>query len=127
MKDDSVWFGFLEAGEKGSPVARDFKLDTTKADTVYLYNFRRQEFIEYKLAIVESKLRELRADEKDLGKELEAAFKKARKDFKGKNPLSLTKITPATPAKSKKEPVDTMADAVETEADEEDFEWDDDE
>lgn len=81
MSKDSLWFGYLEIGEKSTAVAREPKLNTAKPDTIYLYNFLRNEIIEYKRDIVEPKLREFSKDEADLNKELKKAFIKAVKDF----------------------------------------------
>lgn len=81
MGDDKLWFGFLEAGEKSAPVAVDRNLDTGMADTVYVYNHKRGQILEYKREIIEPKLRELKASERDLKKQLESGFKQARKGF----------------------------------------------
>ena len=106
MKDKSVWFGYLEAGSKSSPVARDPQLETTKSTTMYLYNLNRQEFIEYNREIVEPKLREFTPAEAELCKQLETAFKKARKNFKGSGGINLAKTAPAPAATPRKEMVE---------------------
>jgi hypothetical protein len=81
MTQEELWYGFLEAGDRSTPVARDPKLTTGNPDTVYMYNLQRNEIIEYKRAIAEPKLRELKANEGDALKELKSAFAKALKEF----------------------------------------------
>jgi len=103
MSQDTLWFGYLEVGEKSSAVARDPKLYTGKPDTVYLFNLKRNEIIEYKRDIIEPKLRELSKDEAELKKEVKKAFSKAVKDFtpRGKVLAIPDKPTPK-PATAKK-------------------------
>ncbi len=103
MSKASPWFGYLEIGEKSSPIVRDPKLNTGKADTIYLFNLKRNEIIEYKSEIVEPKLRKLNADEADISKELKKAFNKAVKDFtpRGKS-LNIPESAPAKEAAAKK-------------------------
>lgn len=117
MKEKTVWFGYLEAGAKGSPVVRDTQLDTSNPKTVYLYNLKRNEFVEYSREIVEPKLRELKDKEAGQARELEAAFKKARKTFKGRNTISLAKAPAAAPARPKKEMAEETADIGEGDTD----------
>ena len=81
MTQEELWYGFLEAGDRSSPVAKDPKLTTGNPDTVYMYNLQRNEIIEYKRAIAEPKLRELKTNEGEALKELKAAFAKALKEF----------------------------------------------
>jgi hypothetical protein len=76
-----LWFGFLEAGEKGSPVIRDLSLDTGQSWTTYLFNMRKGRIIEYRRDIVESKLRELTQEELDVVADMEAAYNSVRPDF----------------------------------------------
>ena len=80
MGKDNIWYGFLQAGEKSSPVVRDAALETKSLKTVYLFNYTRGEFLEYSREIVEPKLRELNSDDVSLA-ELKRAFKAARKAF----------------------------------------------
>ncbi len=58
-KGRSCWYGYLMAGECRSPVLRDGRLETGNPMTIYIYNLKRGERIEYALEIVEKKLREL--------------------------------------------------------------------
>jgi len=81
MSDEKLWFGYMDAGEKSAPVVMDSRLDTGVRSTVYLYNHRRGQILEYKREIIEPKLRELDGGDKQLLKELETAYRAARKDF----------------------------------------------
>lgn len=81
MSDEKLWFGYMDAGEKSAPVVMDSRLDTGVRSTVYLYNHRRGQILEYKREIIDPKLRELDGSDKKLLKELEAGYRAARKDF----------------------------------------------
>lgn len=79
MSEKNIWYGVLEAGEKTSPVVRDTSLDASQ-NKIYLYNYVRNQFIEYSQAIAEPKLRELAAG--DISQdELDKAFKTAYQAF----------------------------------------------
>lgn len=79
MSAKNIWYGVLEAGEKTSPVVLDTSLDASE-NKVYLYNYVRNQFIEYAQAIVKPKLRELAKG--DISQdELDKAFKAAYQDF----------------------------------------------
>ncbi len=79
MNAKDIWYGVLEAGEKTSPVVRDASIDASE-NKVYLYNYVRNQFIEYSQPIVEPKLRELAT--KDISKDdLDRAFKEAYQAF----------------------------------------------
>jgi hypothetical protein len=80
MKKNAVWYGFLQAGKKSSPVVLDASLETKTAKTIYLFNYIQGKFLEYSREIVEPKLQELGPDDQVL-KELKSAFKTARKTF----------------------------------------------
>ena len=69
-KQSSLWFGFLEAGTKGSLVVRDHSIDTGSPTTIYLFNFEKGRILEYRRDIAEPKLRELTDDEHERLKEL---------------------------------------------------------
>jgi len=112
MSRNSPWFGYLEVGDKSSPVARDPKLNTGKPDTVYLFNLQRNAIIEYKREIVEPKLREFSEDEADLNKKVKKAFTKAAKDF---TPRGKTLAIPDRP-------IPKPATAKKPKAEEEEFE-----
>jgi hypothetical protein len=80
-KRRTLWFGYLEAGTKGSPVVRDQSIDTGTPATIYLFNLEKGRILEYRREIAEPKLRELTEGEsKELAK-MRAAYHKARKDF----------------------------------------------
>ena len=80
----SLWHGYLNAGARSSPVLRDARLDTGNPQTVYLFNLVRGEILEYQREIVEKKLRELKAAETGFIAELDAGYKKVRRNFKGR-------------------------------------------
>lgn len=103
MSKESLWFGYLEIGDKSSPVAQDPKLSTGKADTLYLFNLQRNAIIEYKRDIVESKLRPLNGNEADITKELKKAFKKVAKEFTPRaKPSAVLEAPPTVTAAPKK-------------------------
>ena len=81
MNDSALWYGYLEAGDRSSAVAIDKKLATSDPTTVYMFNLKRGEIIEYKRAIVEPKLRELGGNEQETLGELKSGYRKARSDF----------------------------------------------
>jgi hypothetical protein len=80
-KKRSLWFGYLEAGVKGSLVVRDPSMDTGMTSTIYLFNFAKGRIVEYRRDIVEPKLRELTESEGEGIAEIRKAFKKARDGF----------------------------------------------
>jgi hypothetical protein len=82
--NSACWYGYLAAGERSSPVLRDNRLDTGNPKTIYMFNLKRGEIIEYALEIVEKKLRDLKQDESGYIGELDAGYKKARRGFKGR-------------------------------------------
>ncbi len=106
----SLWFGYLEAGEKTTPVVRDASLSTGNRATVYLFNFNKGRILEYRQDIVEPKLRELREEETAMVAPLRKAYKEVREGFEPKGV-----VRPPTPRKPKPRP----------EAEEEDFVLDD--
>ena len=93
-KRSSLWFGFLEAGTKGSLVVRDHSIDTGSQSTIYLFNFEKGRILEYRRDIAEPKLRELTDEERERLKELRQAFKKARNRFTPRVTLRLSKPPP---------------------------------
>jgi hypothetical protein len=100
MSKNDIWYGFLQAGAKSTPVVRDMSLEDKGRSTLYLYNHARGMFVEYALAVVEPKLRELQPEDIPL-KELESAFKTARKTF---NPVkTVKKWSDAAPAPAPEE------------------------
>ena len=93
-----LWFGFLEAGDKRSPVVRDAALETGSRDTIYLFNFKKGRILEYRRDIVEPKLRELSADELAMATELQKAFELARTGF---SPRPVRRPTPPVRQRTK--------------------------
>ncbi len=86
MNDSNeLWFGFLDAGDKSSPVLIDRKLDTGNPKTVYMYNLKSRKITEYKREIAEPKLRALNAKEAELAKDLKHGYDSARKEFTPRN------------------------------------------
>jgi hypothetical protein len=86
-----LWYGYLEAGNRSSPVIRDERLDTGSTKTVFLFNFARREILEYSRDVVEPKLRELKSSEAKTIKELDEAYTEARRNFKDRRarPLNI--------------------------------------
>jgi hypothetical protein len=78
----SLWYGYLNAGARSSPVLRDQRLDTGNPKTIYLFNLVRGQILEYALEIVEKKLRELKPAESGFIAELGSGYKKVRRNFK---------------------------------------------
>jgi hypothetical protein len=81
MSNNNLWFGYLDAGEKSSPVVMDTRLNTANPNTVYLFNLRRAEIIEYRRDIIEPKLRPLNGGDGENEKTLSSAYIKVRSDF----------------------------------------------
>ena len=88
----SFWYGYLNAGTRSSPVLRDTRLDTGNTKTLYLFNLVRGEILEYAREVVEKKLRELKPAESGFVADLDAGYKKARRNFKG-HYASISNIT----------------------------------
>ncbi len=82
MPKNFIWCGYLEAGDKSTPVVVDQRLETGNPETLYLFNLKRNEILTYNRGIVEPKLRELRNDEAGLVQDLKNAYAKARRSFK---------------------------------------------
>lgn len=80
-----LWYGYMEAGDKSTAVIRDDRLDTGTRKTVFLFNLKRKEIIEYTREIVQPKLRELDTSERNLIAELDAAYAEAQRQFKNRN------------------------------------------
>jgi hypothetical protein len=85
----SLWYGYLEAGDRSTPVIRDERLDTGSSKTVFLFNLARREILEYSREIVEPKLRELKSGEAKSLKNLDAAYAEARRNFKDRRARTL--------------------------------------
>jgi hypothetical protein len=104
MSKNDIWYGYLKAGEKSSPVVRDMSLETKSRGTIYLYNHKRGAILEYSREIVEPKLRELKPEDIPLD-ELMSAFRAARKPFlAGRTIKKWEKETPAISTSVSSEP-----------------------
>jgi len=80
-KQKKLWFGFLEAATKGSPVVRDATLETGDPKTLYLFNYMKGKILEYRRDIVSNKLREFAAEELAMVPQLRKAYKEVREHF----------------------------------------------
>lgn len=105
-KRNTLWFGYLEAGEKGTPVVRDTSMDTGTSATIYLFNQRKGRILEYRRDIVEPKLRELTEEETELVGELRKDFEKVRTGF---TPRAMLRPAPP-PRKPRPEPEPELPD-----------------
>lgn len=123
MSKQKLWYGFLEAGSKSSPVVVDHSMDTGEKSSLFIYNHNRQEILKYVREVVEPKLRELTIQEKELESALKKGFNAAVKTLN----FPLTK-TLVSPAKAKPHPVtDTPKEEPEVELSGMDDDiWDDD-
>jgi hypothetical protein len=123
VKKNEVWYGYLDAGEKSSPVVLDPTLNTANPKTVYLFNLTRGEILEYRREIVEPKLRELTPEEGDGLDELKQGYAQARRGFtaRGGRVLNLPERRAAAP-KAQKPVDDAEVDFDDDSVDEEDWE-----
>jgi hypothetical protein len=120
MSENNIWYGVLEAGEKTSPVVRDTSLDASE-NKIWLYNYVRNQFIEYSQAIVEPKLRELAAG--DIAQDdLDKAFKTAYQAFSSSRKVRIwTDKKPATSPVKNEDDEDAIDIDVSDYDDEEEF------
>ncbi len=96
MSKQNLWYGFLEAEERSSPVIIDNSMDTGEKRTVFIYNHSKKEILKYVREVVEPKLRELTDKEKELEASMKKGFTESLKTFNNKVPNLL-----AVPAKGK--------------------------
>jgi len=80
-KKSKIWYGYLDAGTKSSPVLLDPKLDTGDSKTFYLFNHKRNQILEYRKDLIEPKLRELNGKESDLIDQIKKDYNKIRTNF----------------------------------------------
>jgi len=106
---ETIWYGYLNAGERSSPVLRDESLDTGNKKTLYLFNLIRGEILEYAREIVEKKLRELKPAESGFIAKLDAEYKKAHRNFKGRgsNIRNITNRATTLPGEAIELPLDS--------------------
>lgn len=95
-----LWFGYLEAGKKGSFVVRDATLDTGTPTTIYLFNRAKKKILEYRRDIVEPKLREMTEDEAAEITNLREEFESARSGFTPR--VARRPVTPPPPARKRR-------------------------
>jgi hypothetical protein len=102
-----LWYGYLEAGNRSSPVIRDERLDTGSTKTVFLFNLERGEILEYSRDVVETKLRDLKPSEAKMIKKLDTAYAEVRRNFKDRRarPLNIPEH-----GSSARRPVETQDD-----------------
>lgn len=81
MSEKECWYGYLEAGPKGSLVVMDPGLSTGNGKTIYLFNLERQRILEYSRVVVEGKLRPLTPAERPLVASLQSAYAQAKSGF----------------------------------------------
>lgn len=106
MSKHKLWCGFLEAGNKSSPVVIDRNMDTGNQNTVFIYNHNKKEILKYMRELVEPKLRELTDQEKTLENSLKKGFKEslATIKFNVSKVLNIPeKITPSPKDEAKPE------------------------
>ncbi|MDX2436212.1 MAG: hypothetical protein QNL88_04075 [Acidobacteriota bacterium] len=108
-KQETLWFGYLEAGEKSGPVVRDVTLGTGTETTFYLFSLNRGAILEYRRDIAEPKLRELTEEEMDTVDDLRQAFEQARKKFTPREARK-PKPVPAPKKKARVEKVEEVKD-----------------
>ena len=97
-----IWCGYLEAGDKSSPVLIDPKLETGNSKTVYMYHLNSQRIIEYKREIAEPKLRALNEQEASLVTTLKQGYDTARKQFAPRNSTTIPAATAVAKAAAAK-------------------------
>jgi hypothetical protein len=114
-KENALWYGYLEAGKKSTPVVLDRRLPTGNEETIYLFNLTRSEILEYQRHIVEPKLRELKSDETAIVKQLKAAYSQARQNFRspGNRILHLPEQKPTNEEKRAPEEFDEVNESLE--------------
>lgn len=120
MSNNKLWVGYLDIGDKSSAVIRDDRLNTGNPQTVYLFNLKRNSFIEYRLDIIQPKLRELNADEaNEYSKDLNKAFTEARTSFTPRvsKVLNIPERSTSTQKKNDDEKIDIDVDDDDTDAD----------
>lgn len=132
MSESNLWYGYLDAGEKSSPILMDHRLSTANPNTVYVFNLKRSEIIEYRRDIVEAKLRDLGEEDGSVIKELKTAYNKVRSGFvpRGAKISSIPEKGAAVPAPKKAVPSESEEeeyDELITANDDDDDDWEEDE
>jgi len=99
MNKSQIWYGFLEAGKRSTAVVVDPKINANMDGKLYIFNQQRNQILEYKKDIVESKLRDLTEEESQLLPTLKSSFELALKNFNIESNQSLPSTS--TPVSSK--------------------------
>lgn len=127
MKKQKLWYGYLEAGNKSSPVIIDHSMDTGEKHTVFVYNHNKNEISKYVRELVEPKLRELTDKEKGLESALRKGFSASLKTLK--YPLPKTYDAPSKDSSAPKVEADTASKEPEEDISDlgvDDVDWEDD-
>jgi len=95
-KKSKIWYGYLEAGTKSSPVLLDPKLETGDSKTFYLYNHKKNQILEYRKDLIEPKLRELNGKEGNLVDQLKKEYNKIRTSFTPRKTVGKVAAEPNT-------------------------------
>ena len=123
MAKQKLWYGFLEAGNKSSPVIIDHAMDTGEKNTLFIYNHNKKEILKYVRDLVEPKLRELTDKEKKQEASMKKGFTDSLKTIKYKVPKNFDAPAKVVAAKQ----VDKIPDEPEEEFSEiGDEDWGDD-
>jgi hypothetical protein len=120
MKEKTLWYGYLDAGQKSTPIVIDHELHTGNKETIYLFNHVRGEILEYQRQIVEPKLRELSTEQATVIKQLKAAYTKARRNFRsqGNRVLQLPARGPLDKSELGEEKLEDLTEFMETDSEE---------
>jgi len=124
MSEKDLWYGYLNAGTKSTPVLLDPGLSTGNSKTVYLFNLERQRILEYSREIVDAKLRTLRPEEQSLVASLQSGYAQARVGFSPRGGRSFGVPERGPVARRRRE--ETIAEAEEYDEDTEEIaalEW----
>jgi len=128
MKKQKLWYGYLEAGKKSSPVVIDRNMDTGENHTVFIYNHNKKEILKYVRDMVDPKLRELTAKEKELESSMKKGFTASLKTMKYALPKSFDAPAAKAPTSKTEADIEMNVDEPEVEFSEMgDDDWDDEE
>jgi hypothetical protein len=109
VSNNNLLCKYLEAGAKSSAVVLDPSLHTGNEQTIYLYHQQRNQIIEYRRDIVETKLRDLNGEEAKTAKSLQQAYTQARSGFTPRG-AAILDIPEKSSAPAKPAPAATRSD-----------------
>lgn len=93
MGKNDIWYGYLMAGDKSTPVVRDPSVAARSDKFIRLFNYSRGEFVDYSREIVGPKLRDLNGQVSM--DDLKAAFLDARQNVTAPpKTMNLEKLPP---------------------------------